>query len=96
MISSAEQIRAYNGPAVLSFGFRPFFLGAAARVLLTGRDVEFVIAGAGPEEENLRRLARELQIVSITGRSQPQLEQGEKNEGKQQHHAGKNVALARR
>lgn len=40
----------------------PFFLGAAARVLSTGRDVEFVIAGAGPEESNLRRLARELGI----------------------------------
>lgn len=40
----------------------PFFLGAAARVLATGRDVEFVIAGAGPEESNLRRLARELGI----------------------------------
>lgn len=25
-MSSAEQIRAYSGPAVLSFGFRPFFL----------------------------------------------------------------------
>ena len=32
-------------------------------MLATGRDVEFVIAGAGPEEENLRRLARELQIA---------------------------------
>ena len=40
----------------------PFFLGAAARVLVSGRDVEFVIAGAGPEESNLRRLARELNI----------------------------------
>lgn len=30
MTSTAEQIRAYRGPAVLSFGFRPFFLGAAA------------------------------------------------------------------
>lgn len=40
----------------------PYFLGAAARVLATGRDVEFVIAGAGPEESNLRRLAHELGI----------------------------------
>lgn len=40
----------------------PFFLGAAARILATGRDVEFLIAGAGPEEGNLRRLARELGI----------------------------------
>ena len=40
----------------------PFFLGAAQRVLLTGRDVEFLVAGAGPEEANLRRLARSLGI----------------------------------
>jgi glycosyltransferase involved in cell wall biosynthesis len=50
------------GPLEAVKGF-PFFLGAAARVLMTGRDVEFVIAGAGPEEENLRRLSRELQIA---------------------------------
>lgn len=49
------------GPLEAVKGF-PFFLGAAARVLAADRDVEFVIAGAGPEEENLRRLARELQI----------------------------------
>lgn len=29
MSTSAQQIRAYTGPAILSFGFRPFFLGAA-------------------------------------------------------------------
>lgn len=40
----------------------PFFLGAAAKVLSTGRDVEFLVAGAGPEERNLRRLTRELGI----------------------------------
>lgn len=50
------------GPLEAVKGF-PFFLGAAARVLSTGRDVEFVIAGAGPEEENLRRVARELGIA---------------------------------
>lgn len=49
------------GPLEAVKGF-PFFLGAAARVLAEGRDVEFVIAGAGPEESNLRRLARELKI----------------------------------
>lgn len=49
------------GPLEAVKGF-PFFLGAAARVLAAGRDVEFVIAGAGPEESNLRRLARELKI----------------------------------
>ncbi len=51
------------GPLEAVKGF-PFFLGAAARVLAAGRDVEFVIAGAGPEESNLRRLARELKIDS--------------------------------
>ncbi|MBI1344672.1 glycosyltransferase [bacterium] len=50
------------GPLEAVKGF-PFFLGAAARVLSMGRQVEFVIAGAGPEEENLRRLARELGIA---------------------------------
>ncbi|MFO1022010.1 MAG: glycosyltransferase [Planctomycetales bacterium] len=40
----------------------PFFLGAACRVLANGQDVEFLVAGAGPEEANLRRLARELGI----------------------------------
>jgi uncharacterized protein involved in response to NO len=28
-MTSAQQMRAYTGPAVLSFGFRPFFLGAS-------------------------------------------------------------------
>lgn len=50
------------GPLEAVKGF-PYFLGAAARVLAAGRDVEFVVAGAGPEEHNLRRLARELGIV---------------------------------
>ena len=42
----------------------PFFLGAARKVLATGRDVEFLVAGAGPEEANLRRVARELGIAN--------------------------------
>lgn len=50
------------GPLEAVKGF-PFFLGAAARVLATGREVEFVIAGAGPEEEHLRRLTRALDIA---------------------------------
>ena len=29
MVTSAKQIRAWQGPALLSYGFRPFFLGAA-------------------------------------------------------------------
>ena len=41
----------------------PFFLGAAQRVLAENPHVQFLIAGAGPEEQNLRRLARELKIV---------------------------------
>ena len=49
------------GPLEAVKGF-PFFLGAAAHVLATGREVQFLIAGAGPEESNLRRLANELKI----------------------------------
>lgn len=41
----------------------PFFLGAARNVLAAHKEVEFLVAGAGPEEENLRRLARELDIT---------------------------------
>jgi glycosyltransferase involved in cell wall biosynthesis len=37
-----------------------FFLGAAQRVVTVRPDMEFLIAGTGPEEQNLRRLAREL------------------------------------
>jgi glycosyltransferase involved in cell wall biosynthesis len=37
-----------------------FFLGAAQRVAALHPETEFLVAGAGPEEENLRRLAREL------------------------------------
>ncbi len=40
----------------------PFLLGAAQRVLATGRRVEFLVAGAGPEESNLRRVSRTLGI----------------------------------
>ncbi|MFO0917554.1 MAG: glycosyltransferase family 4 protein, partial [Planctomycetaceae bacterium] len=50
------------GPLEAVKGF-PYFLGAAAHVLATGRDVEFLIAGAGPEERNLRRLAQELGVT---------------------------------
>ncbi len=39
-----------------------FFLGAAQRVAAAQPETEFLVAGAGPEEENLRRLARELGI----------------------------------
>ena len=40
----------------------PYFLNAAQKVLAAGRDAEFLMAGAGPEENNLRRLAGELGI----------------------------------
>ncbi|WP_145377466.1 glycosyltransferase family 4 protein [Symmachiella dynata] len=50
------------GPLEAVKGF-PFFLSAAQQVLASGRDVEFLIAGAGPEEANLRRLTRELGIT---------------------------------
>ncbi len=42
----------------------PYFLGAAQKVLAAGRDVEFLVAGTGPEEANLRRLAGDLGIRS--------------------------------
>jgi glycosyltransferase involved in cell wall biosynthesis len=41
----------------------PFFLGAARRVLAVRKQVEFLISGGGPEEGNLRRLVRELEIA---------------------------------
>jgi glycosyltransferase involved in cell wall biosynthesis len=40
-----------------------FFLGAAQRVVAERPDTEFLIAGNGPEEQNLRRLARELGLA---------------------------------
>jgi glycosyltransferase involved in cell wall biosynthesis len=41
----------------------PYFLGAARQVLEVRRDLEFLVAGAGPEESNLRRVARDLEIA---------------------------------
>ncbi len=34
MSTTAERMRAWRGPAILSFGFRPFFLGATIWVAL--------------------------------------------------------------
>lgn len=51
------------GPLEAIKGF-PFFLGAAARVLSELPQVQFLIAGVGPEEASLRQLARELGIHS--------------------------------
>ena len=50
------------GPLESSKGL-PFFLEAARRVLDAGHDVEFLIAGSGPEEHRLRALARDLDLV---------------------------------
>jgi glycosyltransferase involved in cell wall biosynthesis len=41
-----------------------YFLMAAELILSSGHDVEFVIAGSGPEEEMLRRLAQHLDIAN--------------------------------
>lgn len=41
----------------------PYFLGAARRALDTRQELEFLVAGGGPEEANLRRIARELGIT---------------------------------
>ncbi len=40
-----------------------YFLGAAQRVVAERPDTEFLIAGSGPEEQNLRRLTRELGLA---------------------------------
>lgn len=45
-----------------SKGF-PYFIKAARQVLDTGNDVEFLIAGSGPEERRLRALARQLKLT---------------------------------
>ncbi|HLJ11793.1 MAG TPA: glycosyltransferase family 4 protein [Planctomycetaceae bacterium] len=50
------------GPLETIKGF-PYFLGAARQVLEVRNNVEFLVAGAGPEEANLRRVARELGIA---------------------------------
>ena len=77
-----EQAAALRMPAVLDPGHVPvigtagpleavkghsYFLAAAQKVLAAGRDAEFLIAGSGPEEGNLRHLARQLGIArSVT------------------------------
>ncbi|NNJ24586.1 glycosyltransferase family 4 protein [Alienimonas chondri] len=40
----------------------PYFLGAAARVKRRFPECRFLLSGAGPEESNLRRVARELNL----------------------------------
>lgn len=41
----------------------PYFLGAAQRVRAVRPDVQFLVAGAGPEERNLRRVADALDLT---------------------------------
>ncbi|MSR58834.1 MAG: glycosyltransferase family 1 protein [Planctomycetaceae bacterium] len=43
----------------------PYFLGAARLVHDIRPDLEFVVAGSGPEEASLRRIARELGIAEM-------------------------------
>ena len=50
------------GPLEATKGL-PFFLGAAARVVRQYPACEFLVSGAGPEEHNLRRLARSLDLA---------------------------------
>ena len=50
------------GPLESSKGL-PFFIEAARKVLDAGHDVEFLIAGSGPEEHHLRRMARDLMLI---------------------------------
>lgn len=44
-VTSAERIRSYRGPAILSFGFRPFFLGAALWAAFSMVAWMFMLAG---------------------------------------------------
>ena len=50
------------GPLEVPKGL-PYFLGAAARVRRRFPEAKFLLSGAGPEEANLRRLARELDLT---------------------------------
>jgi len=46
MASSAEQMRNYKGPALFSFGFRPFFLAGAIMAAITPLATALALAGA--------------------------------------------------
>ena len=45
MTTSSAQMRRYEGPAIFSFGFRPFFLGAALLAALTPPLTAIVLFG---------------------------------------------------
>ncbi len=49
------------GPLEVPKGL-PYFLGAAARVKRRFPECRFLLSGSGPEEGNLRRLSRELEL----------------------------------
>lgn len=66
LIDNSEVLGSHRIPVVgtagrleESKGF-PYFIKAARQVLDAGNDVEFLIAGTGPEERRLRALARQL------------------------------------
>ena len=48
MTSSAEQMRRYKGPAIFSFGFRPFFLGGSIIAAVLPLVTALVLAGVMP------------------------------------------------
>ncbi len=69
--SSRVPVIGTAGPLTASSGFATF-LGAAKRVLDAGADVEFVIAGEGEDEVDLRRRAERLRITDrVTFAGQP-------------------------
>lgn len=57
-----EPVVGTAGPLEATKGL-PFFLGAAARVIREYPNCQFLVSGAGPEEHNLRRLARSLDLA---------------------------------
>ncbi len=50
MSSSAEQMRNYSGPALFSYGFRPFFLGGALVAALAPLIAVFTLSGTLPDK----------------------------------------------
>jgi uncharacterized protein involved in response to NO len=56
MTTTAEKVRSYRGPAILSYGFRPFFLlGAIWSALASDRDL--VAAALGVADASYRTFA---------------------------------------
>lgn len=69
-VDNSEVLRAKRTPVIGAAGHLepskgfPFFLEAARKVLDAGHHAEFLIAGSGPEERNLRALARQLELTA--------------------------------